>query len=66
MFFSKEDGCLVVKGNGEKLRIEPWGKDAFRVRSTMYPEFTGKVNGLEEKYDEYEAKENEIEDAVYE
>ncbi|WP_026504559.1 glycoside hydrolase family 31 protein [Butyrivibrio sp. NC3005] len=51
MFFSKEDGCLVVKGNGEKLRIEPWGKDAFRVRSTMYPEFTGKVNGLEEEVD---------------
>ena len=25
-----------------------------------------KINGLEEKYDEYEAKENEIEDAVYE
>lgn len=36
-----KDGALTVLRRGETLRIEPWGTDALRVRSTMYPQFTG-------------------------
>ncbi len=49
MGFTKETTALVFKRNGETLRIEPWGKDSLRVRSTMFPEFTGKDWALTEK-----------------
>ncbi len=32
-YFSEENGALVFRENGETLRIEPWGRDSFRVRS---------------------------------
>ncbi|MDE6601122.1 MAG: family 31 glucosidase [Lachnospiraceae bacterium] len=41
MTFEKENGALVCRRMGETLRIEPWGKDSFRVRASMFPEFTG-------------------------
>ncbi len=31
--FTAEDGALVVRFYGEHLRIEPWGRDALRVRA---------------------------------
>jgi alpha-D-xyloside xylohydrolase len=31
--FSAEDGALVVRFNGETIRIEPWGPDALRTRA---------------------------------
>lgn len=32
--FSKENNSLIWQFNGETLKIEPWGKDSFRVRAT--------------------------------
>ena len=40
MTFEKEGGALVCRHAGETLRIEPWGKDSFRVRASMLPKFT--------------------------
>jgi alpha-D-xyloside xylohydrolase len=37
--FSIENGGLLRTFAGESLLIEPWGKDALRVRGTMYPKF---------------------------
>lgn len=34
VFYKQEGNKLVVTYDGEKLWIEPWGKDALRVRST--------------------------------
>ena len=39
--FSLENGSLVREYVGEKLVIEPWGKDGLRVRCTMRPAFEG-------------------------
>ena len=36
MIFLQEHNALIAKHNGETLRIEPWGPDAFRVRAFMY------------------------------
>ena len=41
MIFENKDGALIAKRQGETLRIEPWGKDSFRVRATKCPDFTG-------------------------
>ena len=38
MQFIDLNGRLVCKRQGETLVIEPWGKDSFRVRATMYPQ----------------------------
>jgi len=37
--FDRENSSLVREYAGEKLIIEPWGKDSLRVRSTMRPAF---------------------------
>jgi alpha-D-xyloside xylohydrolase len=37
--FSVKDGGLLRAYCGERLLVEPWGKDALRVRSTMYAGF---------------------------
>ena len=49
MVFTDENGALVAKRQGETLRIEGWGEDSLRVRSTMYPDFTGNNWALEKK-----------------
>lgn len=41
MTFEKKNGTLVCRRMGETLRIEPWGKDSFRVRASMQAEPTG-------------------------
>ncbi len=51
MFFSQQNGTLIGKRQGETLRIEPWGRDSLRIRSTMYPDFTGNNWALTEKVD---------------
>ncbi len=51
MLFTQENNALIAKRQGETLRIETWGKDSFRVRSTMYPEFTGRDWALTEDAD---------------
>ena len=41
MNFINEGNALTFKINGETVRIEPWGKNSLRVRSTMLRDFTG-------------------------
>ena len=38
--FIKDHQALIVRHAGETLRIEPWGIDSLRIRSTRYPQFT--------------------------
>lgn len=42
----EQDGCLYLQANGELMEIRPWGHNSFRVRSTKYPQFTGRNNAL--------------------
>ncbi|MCR5656979.1 MAG: family 31 glucosidase [Butyrivibrio sp.] len=49
MIFTNDNGALVAKRQGETLRIEAWGENSLRVRSTMYPEFTGNNWALTEE-----------------
>ncbi len=51
MEFLKNDNALYVYKNGETLKIEPWGKDALRVRATMNPEIPDKTWALTENTD---------------
>ena len=39
MIVENTDGLFVGRRNGETLRIEAWGPDALRVRTTRYPAF---------------------------
>lgn len=41
MFFVKEGQALICRHQNETLRIEPWGRNALRVRSTLYSGFSG-------------------------
>lgn len=49
MLFINENNVLIAKKNGETLRIEAWGPDSLRVRSTMFPEFGNLDWALTEK-----------------
>lgn len=49
MRFENDNGALVCYNNGEMLRIEAWGKDSLRVRSTMLGKFTDNDWALTEK-----------------
>ena len=49
MIFENDNNALVFKRNGETVRIEAWGKNALRVRSTMLKDFTGCDWALTEK-----------------
>lgn len=49
MVFIDDNGALVAKKDGETLRIEAWGKDSLRVRSTMRSDFTGNQWALTEE-----------------
>ena len=49
MLFINDKNALVVKHNGETLRIEAWGSDSFRVRSTMFSSFKDLDWALTEK-----------------
>lgn len=42
MFYQADKDALVYSYDNETLRIEAWGPNALRVRSTMNPEFTDK------------------------
>ncbi len=41
MRFVNDNGALVFYHNGEMSKIEAWGQDSFRVRSTMLGKFSG-------------------------
>lgn len=55
MEFKAENGVLTARTNGEILRIEPWGRDSFRVRSTKLRDFTGRDWALTEAPEKTEA-----------
>ena len=46
MRFVNDNGALVFYHLGETVRIEAWGKDSLRVRSTMFSGFTGNAWAL--------------------
>lgn len=48
MFISNDGNALIVKNQYETLRIEPWGKDALRVRATKNSQFTDRPWALTE------------------
>jgi alpha-D-xyloside xylohydrolase len=48
MQFINDHGALVCRRQHETLRIEPWGRDALRVRATLYPSFSGQDWALTE------------------
>lgn len=56
MTFEKENGALVCRRLGETLRIEAWGKDAFRVRATMAHSFSGNDWALTESVENHGAQ----------
>ena len=49
MQFRKMNNGLLMNHQGEMLFVEPWGKDALRVRASRYPKFTGNNWALEEE-----------------
>lgn len=56
MQFKIENGALICRRQGETLRIEAWGQDALRVRSTMYPAFSGQNWALTEAVPVHQAQ----------
>ncbi len=54
MRFIKDKAALVCFRQGETLRLEPWGKDALRIRATMKPDFSGRCWALTEPVPEPE------------
>ena len=48
MRFEKDGNALIVREGAECLRIEPWGKNALRLRSTQLTDFTGRNRALTE------------------
>ena len=48
MIFTQKSNALIVTAANETLRIEPWGKNALRVRATVLPEFSGNDKALTE------------------
>lgn len=49
MEFICKENALICRRQGETLRIEAWGEDSLRVRSTMNRDFTGRNWALTEK-----------------
>lgn len=52
MEFVNDNGALVFYTKGEMVRIEGWGKDSLRVRSTMLGKLTGNNWALTEQIPE--------------
>ncbi len=48
MRFTQEQNSLIGRSGNETLRIEPWGKNALRVRATMLPVFSDNDRALTE------------------
>ncbi|BBF42512.1 alpha-xylosidase [Lachnospiraceae bacterium KM106-2] len=55
MYFTIQDGKLIARKQNETLVVEAWGKNALRVRSTMYPAIFDQDWALE-KVEEQSAK----------
>ena len=52
MKFEQDGSALLCFHQGERLRIEPWGQDSLRVRSTMGRDFSGNAWALTEPVDD--------------
>jgi alpha-D-xyloside xylohydrolase len=46
MSFKIENGALIRTYNSELVKIEPWGKNALRVRATPDAKLSGKDRAL--------------------
>ena len=55
MIFETQENALIAKNGGEQIRIEAWGRNALRVRTTREPAFTGKNWALTEEPEEAQA-----------
>ena len=55
MKFLQNGNAVLCFHQGERLRIEPWGRDSLRVRSNMLPEFSGQDWALTETPEQTEA-----------
>ena len=55
MKFLTDGNSLLCLHQGEKLRIEPWGRDSLRVRATMLPAFSDRDWALTEAVKKGEA-----------
>ena len=42
----EDNNCLYLRNSNELVEIRPWGTNSFRVRSSKYPEYTGKNHAL--------------------
>lgn len=56
MRFEKNGSALEFFHQGERVRIEPWGRDSLRVRATMLPEFSGQDWALTEPVEKTETQ----------
>ena len=56
MQFTNEKNALVIRNNGELVRIEAWGRNALRVRSTMLGRINENDWALTEKVESAEPK----------
>ena len=63
MFYEAKNSLVFKKGN-ETLMIEPWGKDSFRVRSTLESAFIDRDVALTEKINHGTAKINVTENGA--
>ena len=52
MRFERDSSALLCFHQAERLRIEPWGQDSLRVRSTMGRDFSGNAWALTEPVDD--------------
>ena len=48
MDFLNADGALVMRRNGETVKIEAWGKNSLRVRATRFPQIIDEAYALTE------------------
>lgn len=56
MKFLDDNGALVFYQNGEMGRIEAWGKDSVRVRTTMLGRFDGNDWALTENVENTDSR----------
>ena len=61
MIIERTDGLFVGRRNGETLRIEAWGADALRVRTTRYAQFSDENWALALSPDVTEASVEQVE-----
>ncbi|MCR4896011.1 MAG: family 31 glucosidase, partial [Lachnospiraceae bacterium] len=56
MRFEQIGNALVGRAGNEYLQLEPWGRNALRVRCTMLPRLSGEDRALTEKPAEAKAE----------